>query len=125
MRCIARPNSSSASIFAVTLSSLASSCVLFDVTSRQLVDLKWLMLNKQKMIPFIACEISLCQYVCELGFLVSMYLIWIFGSKLIRSSNQSRATLLLLETSLIVGLLPFRVILITASSSSNTYNKGS
>ena len=31
--------------FAVTLSSLASSCVLFDITSRQLVELKWLILN--------------------------------------------------------------------------------
>ena len=31
--------------FAVTLSSPASSCVLFDTTSRQLVELKWLMLN--------------------------------------------------------------------------------
>ena len=34
--------------FAVTLSSPASSCVLFDITSRQLVELKWLMLNKHK-----------------------------------------------------------------------------
>ena len=34
--------------FAVTLSSTASSCVLFDITSRQLVELKWLMLNKHK-----------------------------------------------------------------------------
>ena len=42
-------------------------------------------------------------------FLVSMYLIWVFGSKLIRSINQS--TLWVLETGLIVGLLPFRIIL--------------
>ena len=34
--------------FAVTLSSPASSCVLFDITSRQLVELKWLLLNKHK-----------------------------------------------------------------------------
>ena len=34
--------------FAVALSSPASSCVLFDITSRQLVELKWLMLNKHK-----------------------------------------------------------------------------
>ena len=54
-----------------------------------------------------------------------MYLIWIFGSKLIRSNNQSRATLWVLETCLIVGLLLFMIILITASSSSNTYNKAS
>ena len=34
--------------FAVTLSSPASSCVLFDITSRQLVELKWLMLTNTK-----------------------------------------------------------------------------
>ena len=58
-------------------------------------------------------------------FLVSMYLIWILGSRLLRSNNQSRATLWVLGTCLIVGLLPFMIILITASLSSNTYNKTS
>ena len=58
-------------------------------------------------------------------FLVSMYLIWILGSRLIRSNNQSRATLWVLETCLTVGLLPLMIILITASLSSNTYNKAS
>ena len=58
-------------------------------------------------------------------FLVSMYLIWILGSRLIRSNTQSRATLWVLETCLIVGLLPLMIILITASFSSNTYNKAS
>ena len=57
--------------------------------------------------------------------LVSMYLIWIIGSKLILSNNQSRATLWVLETRLIVGLLPIMIILITASLSSNTNNKAS
>ena len=57
--------------------------------------------------------------------LVSMYLIWILESRLIRSNNQSRATLWVLETCLIVGLLPLMIILITASLSSNTYNKAS
>ena len=38
-------------------------------------------------------------------FLVSTCLIWIMGSKLIPSKNQSRATLWVLETCLIVGLL--------------------
>ena len=33
---------------AVTLSSTSSSCVLFDITSGQLVELKWLMLNRHK-----------------------------------------------------------------------------
>ena len=51
-------------------------------------------------------------------FLVSMYLIWTLGSKLILSNNQSRATLWFLQTCLIVGLPPFVNILITASLSS-------
>ena len=54
-----------------------------------------------------------------------MYLTWIFGSRLIRSNNQSSATLWVMETCLIVGLLPLMIILITASLSSNTYNKAS
>ena len=58
-------------------------------------------------------------------FLVSMYLIWILEFKLIRSNNQSRATLWVLETCLIVGLLLLKIILITASLSSNTCNKAS
>ena len=58
-------------------------------------------------------------------FLVSMYLIWILGYKVILSNKQSRATLWVLGTCLIVGLLPFMIILITASLSSNTYNKAS
>ena len=58
-------------------------------------------------------------------FFVSMYLIWILESRLIRSNNQSRATLWVLETCLTVGLLPLMIILITASLSSNAYNKAS
>ena len=54
-------------------------------------------------------------------FLVSMYLIWILESRLIRSNSQSRATLCVLETCLIVELLPLMIILITASLSSNTH----
>ena len=57
--------------------------------------------------------------------LESMYLIWILVSKWIRSNNQSRATLWVLETCLTVGLLPFMIMLITASLSSNTYSKAS
>ena len=79
----------------------------------------------QKMIPLITCENSLGQYVCELVLGVNVIIIWILGSTLILSNNQSRATLWVLETCLIVGLLPFMIILITASLSSNTYNKAS
>ena len=48
---------------AVTRSSPESSCFLFDITSRQVVELKWLMLNKHKRwfhsssvkFPFVSC----------------------------------------------------------------------
>ena len=56
-------------------------------------------------------------------FLVSMCLIWILESKLIRSNCLSRTTLWVLETCLNVRLLPIVIILITASLSPNTYNK--
>ena len=46
-RCIVMPNSIGFD-FAVTLSSPASSGVLFDIASRLLMLLKWLMLNKHK-----------------------------------------------------------------------------
>ena len=90
--------------FAVTLSSAESFCVLFDITSEQSVELKWLMLNKHKRwfqslrvkFPLVSMSAS--------WFLVSVYLIWMVGSKLIRSNNQPRATLWVLETCLIVGL---------------------
>ena len=78
----------------------------------------------QKMIPFITCAISLCQYVCELVLGVNVFDLDL-GSKLILSNNHSRATLWVLETCLIVGLLPFMIILITASLSSNMFNKTS
>ena len=46
--------------FAVTLSSPESFCVLFDITSEQSVELKWLMLKKhKKMIALITCEFPL------------------------------------------------------------------
>ena len=58
-------------------------------------------------------------------FLVSTYLIWIFGSELTLSNNQSSASLWVLDTCLFVGLRLLIIILITASLSSNTYNKAS
>ena len=59
----------------------------------------------QQMIPFITCEISFRQDVCELVFGVDVFDLD-FGVQIIRSNNQSRATLWVLETCLIVGLLP-------------------
>ena len=60
--------------FAVTLSSPESFCVLFDISSTRLVELKMANVKQtQKMIPFITCEISLGQYVCELVFGVDVF----------------------------------------------------
>ena len=78
----------------------------------------------KKIVPLITCEISFGQNVCELMFSVNVT-DWITGSKLILPNNQSRATLWVRETCLRVGLGPLIIILITASLSSKTYNKGS
>ena len=45
----------------------------------------------QKMIRYITCEVSLGQYACELVLSINVF-IWILGSNLIRSYNESRAT---------------------------------
>ena len=111
--------------FAVTLSSPESFCVLFDITSEHSAELIWLILNKHKD-DSIRHVWNFPRSVCPASwFLVSIYLIWILESKLILSNNQSRATLWVLETCLIVELVPLIIILITASLSSNTYNKAS
>ena len=39
----------------------------------QEVELKWLILNSQQMIPFITCETALCQDVCKLVLGVNMF----------------------------------------------------
>ena len=60
--------------FAVTLSSPESFCVLFDITSEQSVELKWLNVEQtQKMIPFLTCEISLGLHVGKLVFSVIVF----------------------------------------------------
>ena len=75
--------------FAVTLSSPDSFCVLFDITSEHSAELKWLMLNKHKR-WFHSSVWNFPWSVClRVGFLLSVYLIWILESKLIRSNNQN------------------------------------
>ena len=59
----------------------------------------------KKIVPLITCEIPFCQYVCKLVFGVNV-LVGILWSTLILSNIQSRATLWVLDTCLIVGLLP-------------------
>ena len=53
---------------------------------------------------------------------VSTHVTWIIGSRLILSSNQSSATLRVLDTCLVVGLPSLMIILITASLSSKICN---
>ena len=71
----------------------------------------------EKMIPFITSEIAFVSMSAN-WFLVSTKMIWILGSKLILSNNQSSATLWVRDTCLIVGLRPLIIIMITASLSS-------
>ena len=109
----------------MTLSSPASFRVLFDISSEQSVELKWPKIEQaQQMIPFVTCEISFGQYVCELVCGVNVFDLD-FGvqigsieqpikSNSVGSGNMSHCR-----------LLPFMTILITASLSSNTYNKAS
>ena len=68
--------------FATILFSSFCSCILFAILSVQLIklkllaqqrELKWLMLNKmKKIVPFVTCEISFCQDVCNLVFGVNV-----------------------------------------------------
>ena len=103
--------------YARTLSSPVPSCVLFAIVCSSLLELKLLILTKRRRLfhssrvkfPLVSMSAS--------WFLVSMYLIWILGSRLILSNNQSNATLWVRDTCLIVGFLPFVLILITASLS--------
>ena len=111
--------------FAVTRSSPEFCWDRFAIVSEHAVELKWLILNKHnKWFHSSRVKFPLVRMSAS-WFLVSMYLIWILGSRLIRSNNQSSASLWVLETCLIAGLLPLMIILITASLSSNTYNKAS
>ena len=63
----------------------------------------------KKIVPIITCEIPFCQYVCKLVFGVDVFDLD-FRVQMILSNNQSRATLWVLETCLIVGLLPLMII---------------
>ena len=86
---------------------------------------KLMMLNKRGR-WFHSSRVKLCLVRMSASwFWVSTYLIWVFGSKLILSNNQSSATLWVLDTCLIVGLRPLIIMLIAASLSSKIFNKAS
>ena len=78
----------------------------------------------QKMIPFITCEIFLFQYVCELFFGVNVFDLDL-GVQIDSIKQPIKSNSVDSGTCLIVGLLPFMIILITASLSSKIYNKAS
>ena len=78
-----------------------------------------------KMIPFITCEISLGQYVCELVSGVNVFDLDFWSPNWFdRTTNHEQLCGFWKHVS-IVGLLPLIIILITASLTSNTYNKAS
>ena len=60
---------------------------------------------------------SICLTSATSALFTALYRIWTSGSKWILSNNQSIATLWVLDTRLIVGLVPLVIILITASLS--------
>ena len=72
---------------------------------------------KEPLVPWVKMSASWLR--------VSTYLTWIIGSRFILSNNQSGATLWVRDTYLIVGLRPSMITMITASLSSNMYNKAS
>ena len=107
-----------------------ASWALLDMTLCFLFERKWLQENIEKF-TMLKIEIRWCHTsrvkllwvnIPASWVLVSTYLIWIWGSKLILSNSQSNATLWVPDTCLIVGLLTLRIILITASLSSKMYN---
>ena len=91
---------------------------------------KWLQENIEKLIMlnkrrrwFHSSRVKLALVSMSASwFLVSTKLIWIIGSKLILSNNQSSATVRVLDTCLIVGLRSLIIILMTASLSSKMHN---
>ena len=82
---------------------------------------RFMMFNKQSKLFHSFLEKQPFLRMSASWFLVSTFLIWILRSKLTLSNNQSSATLWVLDTCLIVGLLPLIIILITASLSSKMY----
>ena len=76
----------------------------------------------KKIVPLITCEIPFWTKCLRVDVWCQCNGFEFWGSKSILSNNQSRATLLVRETCLIVGLRPLILILITGSLFSKTYN---
>ena len=106
------------------------SWALFDMVFGFTTERKWLQENIVKFMTlnkrrrwFHSSRVKLTSVNMSTNrFLVSTYLTWMVGSKLTLSNNQSNATLWVLDTRLIARLLPFMIILNTASLSAKMYN---
>ena len=103
-----------ATCFPVLMNSWASLCQPWELDAASGMKWRRFLHSSRVGFPSVNMSASWC--------LVSMCLIWIYGSKVILSNNQSRATPWVLDTCLIVGLLPLIIILVTASLSSKTFN---
>ena len=104
----------------------SSSYVLFDVTSRHSTELKWLMLHKRRKwfhswrvkFPLVSMSAS--------WFLVSMYLIWIFGVQIDSIEHPIKRNSVGLGKMSHCGTPPLITIILTiASFSSFTYHRAS
>ena len=92
--------------------------------------LKWLQENIQSFMMFTkrrrwfhSSRVNLLFVsMSAIWFWVSTILIWILVSKLILSNRQPSATMWVLDTCLLIGLLPLMIIPITACLSSKMYN---
>ena len=69
----------------------ASCCILFDVSSEQLAELKCDIEQMEKIVPLSTCEISLCRNVCELVLGVNVTDLEFLGPSLFyRTTNQEQ-----------------------------------
>ena len=97
---------------------------LFDMARGSLIWLKWLqenvelfiMLNKQRR-WLHSSRVKLPSVILSASWVFSIYIVDLDfrGFKLILSNSQSCATLLVRDSCLLVGVLPFIIIMITAS----------
>ena len=109
------PGASGVRVFSlITLERLQENIEKLKILNKQR---RWFHSSREKL-PLVRMSAS--------WFLVSTFLVRVLGSKKILSNNQSRATLWVLDTCLIVGLRPLIIILMTASlSSKEMYNRDS
>ena len=101
--------------FATILSSSFCSCILFALVLEQLfklasgaemADVK----QMKKIVPFVTCEIAFWSKCLRVDVWCQCIESEFLDSRIILSNNQSKATLWVPDTCLIVGLRPFIII---------------